>query len=482
MKRRETAMKTNLKLSILFFALLGAAPLGHAQTTAFTYHGRLNNNGVPVNDKYDVQFTLFDVPVGGTALTPPPNQQNPKPNPQVINGVGVTNGLFTVRLDYGDGIFTGPERWMEIAVKPTASAEAPTTIRDRVELTSSPYSIRSLEAATGSGSPWLVSDNSVYYNNGNVGIGRSDPRSKLHIAGAHDALRISGPNPIVTLYDTANSDKRSLIWGVNGELIFGTENFMTGSDPRSFLVLRDTGNVGIGKTDPSAKLEVASFNGDIFHLLGPGPFLTFYDTDHGYARNSIQSVDGSLAFFTDTYLRNPNSFAFLRLDNSGNVGIGTATPQAKLEVVGTTRTCVLAITGGCDLAEPFPMGEETIEKGSVVVIDDEHPGRLTRSTRAYDKRVAGIVSGANGVNSGIALQQEGVLDQGQNVALTGRVYVRADASYGAIKPGDLLTTSDTPGHAMKVTDYAKAQGAVLGKAMSALAQGKGMVLVLVTLQ
>lgn len=68
------------------------------------------------------------------------------------------------------------------------------------------------------------------------------------------------------------------------------------------------------------------------------------------------------------------------------------------------------------------------------------------------------------------------------MALSGRVYVRADATFGAIKPGDLLTTSDTPGHAMKVTDHLQAQGAILGKAMSALDDGRGFVLVLVTLQ
>ena len=128
------------------------------------------------------------------------------------------------------------------------------------------------------------------------------------------------------------------------------------------------------------------------------------------------------------------------------------------------------------------MKEEELEKGSVVVIDDEHPGRLKRSTGAYDTRVAGIISGANGVNPGIALHQEGVIEGGQNVALSGRVYVQAEATDAPIKPGDLLTTSDTPGHAMKVTDHTKSQGAILGKAMSSLSEGTGMVLVLVTLQ
>ena len=75
-----------------------------------------------------------------------------------------------------------------------------------------------------------------------------------------------------------------------------------------------------------------------------------------------------------------------------------------------------------------------------------------------------------------------MIDGGQNVALSGRVYVEADASAGAIEPGDLLTTSHKPGHAMKVTDHARAQGAIIGKAMSPLAEGTGMVLVLVSLQ
>ena len=117
-----------------------------------------------------------------------------------------------------------------------------------------------------------------------------------------------------------------------------------------------------------------------------------------------------------------------------------------------------------------------------MVIDEQKPGHLKLSTEAYDARVAGVVSGANGIKPGISLHQEGAIDGGENVALSGRVYVQADAAFGAIKPGDLLTTSATPGHAMKVRDHGKAQGAILGKAMSSLNEGRSMVLVLVTLQ
>ena len=158
---------------------------------------------------------------------------------------------------------------------------------------------------------------------------------------------------------------------------------------------------------------------------------------------------------------------------TGNVVVG-----------GRTKTQVLEITGGADLAEPFAMKDSSsIPKGSVVVISEDGTGTLERSTQAYDTRVAGIVSGANGIQPGISLHQEGINDEGHNVALTGRVYCLCDATDASIKPGDMLTTSSIPGHAMKVQDPTRAQGAVLGKAMSVLPRGeKGHVLVLVTLQ
>jgi hypothetical protein len=164
------------------------------------------------------------------------------------------------------------------------------------------------------------------------------------------------------------------------------------------------------------------------------------------------------------------------------VGIGTDNPQAKLHVNGDLRTSVLTITGGADVAEPFAMSEPDLPKGAVVIIDEDHPGQLKLSDRAYDKRVAGIVSGANGIQPGITLSQQGALEGGQNVALSGRVYALADATGEPIRPGDLLTTSDTPGHVMKVTDSLRANGAMIGKAMSGLKEGRGLVLVLVSLQ
>jgi hypothetical protein len=145
---------------------------------------------------------------------------------------------------------------------------------------------------------------------------------------------------------------------------------------------------------------------------------------------------------------------------------------------------VLRITCGSDLAGPFEIaGAESIEPSMVIAIDPKHPGQLRIADKTYDRTVAGCVSGAGGIKPGLLMgQSDSASDGWYPVALVGRVYVWADASYGSIEPGDLLTTSDTPGHAMKVTDYERAKGAIIGKAMSSLEEGRGLVLVLVTLQ
>jgi len=158
--------------------------------------------------------------------------------------------------------------------------------------------------------------------------------------------------------------------------------------------------------------------------------------------------------------------------------------EGNVNVTGQVTCASLKLTGGSDIAEPFDVKEsDNIKAGMVMVIDPENPGKLKISDQAYDHRVAGIISGAGGIWPGMLMSQSGSTADGEfPVALTGRVYCLADASGGSIEPGDLLTSSSLPGHAMKVTDHTRAQGAILGKAMSSLQQGQGLVLILVTLQ
>ncbi len=309
----------------------------------------------------------------------------------------------------------------------------------------------------------------------------ADPSTKMTIT--KDGNVLMSPKGGGTIsFGTPNFETGMSIDGANrADLRFDGSTFKMlvgpgGAIPPSGngIAINSLGNVGIGTTTPGQKLDVA---GNINYGQ-----LSKLDVADNFAA-TVRAADFLLG-----YSSRRGTPGRALSDNGTTLNLNFAGDWATTEIGGTTTyidgvASVKAITirGGADVAEPFGMAEE-VAKGSVVVIDKEHPGQLKLSTRAYDKRVAGIVSGANGINPGIALHQEGALEGGENVALSGRVYVLADASNGEIEPGDLLTTSDAPGHAMKVTDIAKAQGAILGKAMSRLQDGRGMVLVLVTLQ
>ena len=110
-------------------------------------------------------------------------------------------------------------------------------------------------------------------------------------------------------------------------------------------------------------------------------------------------------------------------------------------------------------------------------------GVLEPSCSPYERKVVGVVSGARDLKPGIVMgkNQHGS-ETCQPIALVGRAYCKADAAYGPIEVGDLLTSSPTPGHAMRVGDPSRAFGAVVGKAMAPLSEGVGLVPILIALQ
>jgi hypothetical protein len=136
---------------------------------------------------------------------------------------------------------------------------------------------------------------------------------------------------------------------------------------------------------------------------------------------------------------------------------------------------------GADCAEQFDVIDApTCDPGTVMVIDEA--GALMSSCQEYDRRVAGVISGAGGLLPGMILGEKPDRAARRPIALVGKVYCKVSAEYSPIELGDLLTTSATPGHAMKAVDRSLAFGAVLGKALHPLTNGKGLIPILIALQ
>ena len=584
-------MKT-LQFYILVCALvlvLGQAQVSDAAVpmgTAFTYQGRLADNGVPADGLYEIEFKLYDNSTGG-------NQVGPTVS---LRGFQVTNGLFTVQLDFGSSVFNGDTRWLQIAVRREDVADPHTILAPRQEVTAVPYALQTRGL--------FVADNL------DVGIGTTIPSASLEVINPGSQTAILAKSPWIGVYGIHNStsgtfpgvwgDTDSLysgaagvrgkvtsvspgslsagVYGINsgtgsngvgvrgthagsGYGVYGTApsgvgvyGIASGSSGTNYGVRGSTssstgyagyftggrnyfqGRVGIGTTSPDDDLHVAdhirvgedstypNVYGELIHDGGGNGFKINANAGGGWADMHLQT-DGTTRLFIESggnigightdpqtrlYIRGYGTESLLNVATygTGQPGrfqiVNSSSQKPALEVVsnsnnaaaalmvnsiglapallvsGTAVVDVLQITGA-DIAEKFPMTEQA-KPGMVVAIDPQNPGKLCLSRKAYDHRVAGVVSGANDLPTGAILGNLPGYEEALPIALSGRVWVYCDSGTHAIEPGDLLTTSKTPGHAMKVTDSKRAFGAVLGKAMSSLNSGKGLVLVLVNLQ
>ena len=195
----------NVAILVIALCMTGvsyAEPMG----TAFTYQGRLVDANSPADGMYDFEFKLYSSPdfpvlVGST----------------VVDNLEVTDGYFTVQLDFGSDAFNGDARWLETGVRP-GELEDPNTYSDlspRQELTSTPYAIYAENSAADG--DWTISGSDMYTGagvTGNVGIGTVSPQAKLTVNGAilRDGSTMYGSNA-----DTHINLGTSSTTGTNGQ-------------------------------------------------------------------------------------------------------------------------------------------------------------------------------------------------------------------------------------------------------------------------
>lgn len=310
---------------------------------------------------------------------------------------------------------------------------------------------------------------------GDVGIGTSNPLSKLDISALGEGaelLRFTTERPWVFRQVRTGPSASLQLLSLSGQKRFEI-TAVAGENVATFFADGANSRVGIGTVDPVARLDVIGGFGNAVvgtHLAG-GDTAGVFGFSPVFNGNGVigQSDSGS------------SGYGVWGRSAQGIGGYFTGGNYA-LIADGRARVDLLEIAGA-DVAEKFLSSDESVEPGTVMEIDTEHPGKLRVARQAYSPCVAGVVSGAGDIPVGAVLGNLPGHEDAPAIALTGRVWVRCDASDAAIAPGDMLTSSNTPGHAMKATDRERAYGTILGKSMTGLARGeRGLVLVLVNLQ
>ena len=501
-------------------------------TSSINYQGRLTDSaGEPLSGTYTLTFRLYEVASGGTALDTD------------SHSITATEGLFNTDIGFDQEYFDGRELWLGITVGGDAE------MTPRQELRPVPYALSLRPGAVINGS---VSDAPALHvgNFGNGGAGvfayttgdssygvmvdahgtDSDGVVALTSGDGSDGFvaKTSGENS-TGVYASTTGDSSEGVWikttgkdspGVSvftyGDNSDGVTAFTFGDGSTGIGVgttgVNSTG-VGVGTTGDNGLAVYAFTHGE----GSEGVYVNTTGDNSVGVRADICGKSG-LGFRANTQGDDsPGVFASTRGDNSfglSAVTSGDLSPGVAVTTSGDDSPGVFAEsaksdgiyaetdrydhkygvrtldymyaaqydTGSSDVAEYFPTPEDP-KPGTVMVIGED--SKLQSSGKVYDTTVAGIVSTAPGVSLGT--NETGNIGE-KLIAVAGRVPCKVDASYAPIEPGDLLTTSDTPGHAMKAQPVVIGgieiyrPGTTLGKALEPLDSGTGVIEVLVTLQ
>jgi hypothetical protein len=329
-------------------------------------------------------------------------------------------------------------------------------------------------------------------NEGRMGIGAEDPEARLHVHGGGNnewGMILSSPG------GSARGLKISTAWYGHDDIpllevgaLDGTREvhrFVVNANGDGFFYRADgspsihldgnEGQVGIGTKDPEARLHVHGGDNNKWGMIlsspgGSAHGLKISTAYHGHADIPLLQAGAHNRAGDEVrrFVVNANGDGFFyRADGSPSIHLDGEAGDIKLL--------------GADCAEDFDvLATDAVEPGSVMIIDQD--GILQPCADAYDKRVAGVISGAGDLKPGLVLNRKEERSDRMPIALVGKVNCKVDATRAPIEVGDLLTTSSMRGHAMKVAEPLRAFGAVLGKALRPLSEGTGVIPILVTLQ
>jgi hypothetical protein len=327
-----------------------------AQGTAFTYQGQLQNNGGPANGSYNLTFSLYNTNTSGVAIA----------GPVTNTAVAVSNGLFTVLLDFGADAFTGETNWLQIEVETNSGSSSFTLLTPRQQLTPVPYAIFAESSSNLSGTVSASQLISIGNNNFFVGpSGNSTTSGSDNTANGVDALfeNTSGggntANGFQALFDNTSGSNNIALGYLAGENITtGSSNIDIGNEGLStdINIIRIgsgqsqtfiAGNVAIGTNSPTAPLNVAS---DLVGGLG-NPVALIENTDTTTSTGPALRVlaqgsptYGALTVSTGAPLTSGSTTVLLAsfgnadkfvstLDNNGNwLAIGSITANAFISV------------------------------------------------------------------------------------------------------------------------------------------------------
>jgi hypothetical protein len=389
-----------------------------AQTTAFNYQGKLTDNGTP-QAIYQMEFRLFGSP-GGTDQI----------GATVTNtSVAVNQGVFTVNLDFGAPAFPGADRFLQISVRRSTN-ESFVTLNPRQQITSSPYSIRTLSAAQAdlaldsqklggvpasdyvttasvgssfiknattqqTGANFNIAGNGIV--GGKLGVGIDAGSLKFSVNGQAGIRprgtdesfigflsNVAGNVPTVSLSTSDGSQAEMRLQG--GALKLAT-GFGFGTPTNGITVAR-SGNVGISTDTPNAGLEIVrDWDGQYgaLALRGNKPSIRFSGGADSANQQWLlhQGSSGSMQFFNGGTTGNFGE-AKMSLSPNGNVGIGTSVPNARLSLFGGTAWTSNGWTGSLSMGNGGALGWETNASGQRFGIGQSTGGLyFFRTTSAF---------------------------------------------------------------------------------------------------